>query len=135
MMGGYNPTDPCAQPGPPPRPDEAPGIGGPPAVGSGSNGRANRHKHHVRKENPEFEQFVRRVLRAYARRVGDGDLTALADLLLALRVFAGISQRELAEATGIDVNTISKYERDVYPMPARDLERIARYYTARKDRP
>jgi hypothetical protein len=31
-------------------------------------------------ENPEFAAFIRRVLRAYARRVGGGDLDALGDL-------------------------------------------------------
>jgi hypothetical protein len=31
-------------------------------------------------ENPEFGEFVKRILRAYARRIGDGDLTALGDL-------------------------------------------------------
>jgi hypothetical protein len=31
-------------------------------------------------ENPEFSEFVRRILRAYARRVGDGDLDALGAL-------------------------------------------------------
>ena len=29
-------------------------------------------------ENDEYSAFVRRVLRAYARRVGDGDVEALA---------------------------------------------------------
>jgi hypothetical protein len=31
-------------------------------------------------ENPEFAAFTRRILRAYARRVGAGDLDALSDL-------------------------------------------------------
>jgi hypothetical protein len=31
-------------------------------------------------ENPQFAEFVRRILRAYARRVGAGDLAALGDL-------------------------------------------------------
>jgi hypothetical protein len=31
-------------------------------------------------ENPEFAAFIRRVLRAYARRAGAGDLDALGDL-------------------------------------------------------
>jgi len=31
-------------------------------------------------ENPEFAAFCRRILRAYARRVGAGDLAALGDL-------------------------------------------------------
>jgi hypothetical protein len=31
-------------------------------------------------ENPEFAAFIRRILRAYARRAGGGDLDALGDL-------------------------------------------------------
>jgi hypothetical protein len=32
-------------------------------------------------ENAEFGAFSRRILRAYARRIGDGDLDGLADLV------------------------------------------------------
>ena len=32
-------------------------------------------------ENPKFNAFARRILRAYARRVADGDVEALADLV------------------------------------------------------
>ena len=32
-------------------------------------------------ENDEYSAFVRRILRAYARRVGDGDIEALALML------------------------------------------------------
>jgi hypothetical protein len=37
---------------------------------------SKRLRHQV--ENDEYSAFVRRVLRAYARRVGDGDVEALA---------------------------------------------------------
>jgi hypothetical protein len=33
-------------------------------------------------ENDEYSAFVRRILRAYARRVGDGDIEALALMLV-----------------------------------------------------
>jgi hypothetical protein len=45
-------------------------------------------------ENDEYGAFVRRVLRAYSRRVGDGDVEALA-LLVGL---AGESDAAMAEA-------------------------------------
>jgi hypothetical protein len=41
-------------------------------------------------ENPEFGRFVGRILRAYARRVGDGDLTALGDLAKLREEITGI---------------------------------------------
>jgi hypothetical protein len=31
-------------------------------------------------ENPEYAAFARRILRAYARRIGTGDIEALADI-------------------------------------------------------
>jgi hypothetical protein len=44
-------------------------------------------------ENDEYSAFVRRVLRAYARRVGDGDVEALALMLsLADEVDAAIAE-------------------------------------------
>jgi hypothetical protein len=44
-------------------------------------------------ENDEYSAFVRRVLRAYARRVGDGDVEALAFMLgLAEEIDAAIAQ-------------------------------------------
>jgi hypothetical protein len=65
-------------------------------------------------ENPEFAAFVRRILRAYARRIGAGDLDALADLaqlraeldghlldaVAALRHDHAYSWQELAEVLG-----------------------------------
>jgi hypothetical protein len=66
-------------------------------------------------ENPEFAAFIRRVLRAYARRAGAGDLDALADLgrlreeldghmtdvVAALRNDWAYSWKEIAGALGI----------------------------------
>ena len=39
---------------------------------------SNRRRRTV--ENDEYARFVRRVMRAYARRVADGDVDALADM-------------------------------------------------------
>jgi hypothetical protein len=66
-------------------------------------------------ENPEFAAFTRRVLRAYARRAGAGDLDALedlarlreeleghmADVVAALRGDWAYSWAEIAGALGI----------------------------------
>jgi hypothetical protein len=44
-------------------------------------------------ENDEYSAFVRRILRAYARRVGDGDVEALALMLgLAEEIDAAIAE-------------------------------------------
>ena len=44
-------------------------------------------------ENDEYSAFVRRILRAYARRVGDGDVEALAVMLgLAEEIDAAIAE-------------------------------------------
>jgi len=44
-------------------------------------------------ENDEYSAFVRRILRAYARRVGDGDVEALALMVnLADEIDAGIAE-------------------------------------------
>ncbi|MGH3220339.1 MAG: hypothetical protein ACRDPY_16825 [Streptosporangiaceae bacterium] len=46
-----------------------------------------------RVENDEYSAFVRRILRAYARRVGDGDVEALALMLgLAEEIDAAIAE-------------------------------------------
>jgi ribosomal protein S20 len=70
------------------------------AVGAGKPGRRssvkarltpNRRRRPV--ENDEYARFVRRVVRAYARRVADGDVDALADMTgLATELDEAISQ-------------------------------------------
>jgi hypothetical protein len=67
-------------------------------------------------ENPEFAAFIRRILRAYGRRAGGGDLDALGDLARLRDEIDGhladviamlrhepwsYSWREIAEALGI----------------------------------
>jgi hypothetical protein len=51
-------------------------------------------------ENDEYARFVRRVMRAYARRVADGDVDALADM-------TGLAD-ELDEAIGQAVTGLRK---------------------------
>ncbi|WP_412753775.1 hypothetical protein [Krasilnikovia sp. M28-CT-15] len=43
-----------------------------------TNGRAPRRRDLV--ENDEYAAFVRRIVRAYARRIASGDIEALADM-------------------------------------------------------
>jgi hypothetical protein len=67
-------------------------------------------------ENPEFAAFIRRILRAYARRAGRGDLDAFGDLARLLDEIDGhladviamlrhepwsYSWRQIADALGI----------------------------------
>ena len=52
-------------------------FSGPEAVKAGLTPKRQRRQ----VENDEYSAFVRRILRAYARRVGDGDVEALALML------------------------------------------------------
>jgi hypothetical protein len=60
-------------------------------------------------ENPEFAAFIRRILRAYARRAGAGDLDALGHLADAVAVLRhepwSYSWREIADALGVTRQT------------------------------
>ena len=77
----------------------APGRQGPPVYGRRSGQPAtvkngltpNRRRRSV--ENDEYASFIRRVLRAYTRRVAAGDIDALADMTgLAAELDEAISQ-------------------------------------------
>jgi hypothetical protein len=55
-------------------------MSGEPLRRSGVNRALTPEQRRREVENPEFAAFVRRILRAYARRAGAGDLDALGDL-------------------------------------------------------
>jgi transcriptional regulator with XRE-family HTH domain len=44
----------------------------------------------------------------------------------ALRLSSGLTQQDLAQTLGIEVETVSRYERGLYTPPVEQLEKIAR---------
>ncbi|GAA3213316.1 hypothetical protein [Nonomuraea helvata] len=66
-------------------------------------------------ENPDYAAFLRRIIRAYSKRIADGDIEALADLagvvaeldhaiaqaVIQLRVQHGYSWADIARPLGI----------------------------------
>lgn len=99
-----------------------PGTGGQAAVDP-APARTTRQPH---RENGKFVAFVRRAIRAFARRVGDGDIEALADLvnlradvdaaidaaLIGLRQF-GYSHAEIGARIGISKQAVQQRERRI----------------------
>ena len=72
---------------------DEPSSTGDPARRSSVKARLTRNRRRRSVENDEYASFVRRVIRAYARRVAAGDVDALADMTgLATELDEAISQ-------------------------------------------
>ncbi len=50
-----------------------------------------------------------------------------------LRISKGVSQKEIANAIGVDISSISYWERDVYEPKANYIVKMARFFSVSTD--
>ena len=50
-----------------------------------------------------------------------------------LRIAKGVSQKEIANAIGVDVSSISYWERDIYEPKANYIAKMARFFAVSAD--